>query len=63
MQSARSGRLDTDHQCAFVGLITARAKQSLPAVAKRVMNERTSTVVTMNEERRARQRNADILNL
>jgi hypothetical protein len=59
MQSARGGRFDTDHQRAFVGLITARAKQSLPAVAKRVMNEWTSTVVTMNEERRTRQRNAE----
>jgi hypothetical protein len=59
VQSARGGRFDADHQRAFVGLITARAKQSLPAVAKRVMNEWTSTVVTLNEERRARQRNAE----
>jgi DNA-binding FadR family transcriptional regulator len=59
LQSARSGRFDAEHQRAFVGLITARAKQSLPTVAKRVMNEWTGTVVTLNEERRARQRNAE----
>jgi hypothetical protein len=55
----RSGRLDPDHQRGLVSLITARAKQALPAVAKRVMGEWTSTVVTMNQERRARQRNAE----
>jgi hypothetical protein len=55
----RSGRLDADHQRAVVGLITARAKQALPHVAKRVMNEWTNTVVTMNQERRERQRNAE----
>jgi hypothetical protein len=55
----RTGRLDVDHQKALVGLITARAKQALPAVAKRVMNEWTSTVVTVNAERRERQRNAE----
>ncbi len=55
----RTGRLDADHQKAVVSLITARARQALPAVAKRVLNEWTNTIVTMNEERRTRQRNAE----
>jgi hypothetical protein len=55
----RSGRLDADQQQALVGLITARAKQALPGVAKRVMSEWTSTMMTLNQERRARQRNAE----
>lgn len=55
----RAGSLDADHQRAVVALITARARQALPAVAKRVLNEWTSTLVTANQERRARQRTAE----
>ncbi len=55
----RVGRLDADHQQALVALITARAKQALPGVAKRVLNEWSNAVVTMNQERRERQRNAE----
>ncbi len=55
----RTGRLDADHQKAVVSLVTARARQALPAVAKRVLNEWTNTIVTMNQERRTRQRNAE----
>jgi hypothetical protein len=55
----RVGRLDPDHQQALVALITARAKQALPGVAKRVLNEWSNAVVTMNQERRERQRNAE----
>jgi len=55
----RVGRLDADHQRALVALITARAKQALPGVAKRVLNEWTSAVVSTNQERRERQRNAE----
>ena len=55
----RVGRLDGDHQQALVALITARAKQALPGVAKRVLNEWSNAVVTMNQERRERQRNAE----
>lgn len=55
----RSGTLDADHQRAVVSLITGRARQALPGVAKRVMNEWTSTVVTANQDRRARQRAAE----
>jgi hypothetical protein len=55
----RSGSLDADHQRAVVSLITGRARQALPGVAKRVLNEWTSTLVAANQERRARQRTAE----
>jgi hypothetical protein len=55
----RSGSLDTDHQRAIVSLVTGRARQALPAVAKRVLNEWTSTVVAANNDRRARQHAAE----
>jgi hypothetical protein len=55
----RSGALDANHQRAIVSLITGRARQALPGVAKRVMNEWTSTVVAANQDRRARQRAAE----
>ncbi|MGH9714069.1 MAG: hypothetical protein ACRD5M_12300 [Candidatus Acidiferrales bacterium] len=55
----RSGSLDADHQRAVVALITARARQALPGVAKRVLNEWTSTLVAANQERRTRQRTAE----
>jgi len=55
----RSGSLDTNHQRALVSLITSRARQALPGVAKRVLSEWTSTVVAANHDRRARQRAAE----
>ena len=55
----RSGGLDEEHQRAIVSLVTGRARQALPAVAKRVLNEWTTTVVSANHERRARQRSAE----
>lgn len=55
----RSGALDGDHQNAIVSLVTGRARQALPAVAKRVLNEWTSTVVSANQQRRERQRTAE----
>jgi hypothetical protein len=55
----RSGSLDSDHQRAIVSLVTGRARQALPAVAKRVLNEWTSTVVAANNDRRARQHAAE----
>jgi len=55
----RSGALDDDHMRAIVGLISGRARQALPGVAKRVFDEWTSTVVTTNQERRTRQRAAE----
>jgi len=58
-EAFRSGSQDTDHQRAVVALIVGRARQALPGVAKRVLQEWTSTLVTANQERRARQRTAE----
>jgi hypothetical protein len=58
-EAFRSGSLDADHQNAIVSLLTSRARQALPGVAKRVLNEWTSTLVAANQERRARQRTAE----
>ena len=55
----RSGALDAEHQRALVSLVTGRARQALPGVAKRVLNEWTSTVVAANQDRRTRQRAAE----
>jgi len=55
----RSGALDESHQKAIVSLITGRARQALPGVAKRVLNEWTTTVVSANQQRRERQRTAE----
>lgn len=55
----RSGGLDAEHQNAVVSLVTARARQALPSVAKRVMSEWTSTVMAANQDRRDRQRAAE----
>lgn len=54
----RSGNLDSAHQSAIVSLVTGRARQALPGIAKRVLNEWTSTVVAANQDRLARQRAA-----
>ncbi len=54
----RSGNLDAAHQRAIVSLITGRARQALPGIAKRVLNEWASTVVAANQDRLARQRAA-----
>ena len=45
-------------QQAIVTLITGRARQALPSIAKRVINERTHSVVAANRERRARHESA-----
>lgn len=58
-QAFRSGALDAAHQRAIVSLITGRARQTLPGVAKRVMNEWTSALVSAGEDRRTRQRAAE----
>lgn len=54
-QALRSGGLDAVHQRAIVSLVTARAKQALPSLAKRVLNEWTSTVMAAQQNRHARQ--------
>ena len=58
-EAFRHGSLDADHERAIVSLITGRARQALPGVAKRVLNEWTSTLVAANHDRRARQRAAE----
>ena len=58
-EAFRSGALDDDHRRAIVSLVTGRARQALPAVAKRVLDEWTTTVVSANHARRARQRTAE----
>ncbi|MGA8408055.1 MAG: hypothetical protein WB680_12820 [Candidatus Acidiferrales bacterium] len=58
-EAFRSGALDEDHRRAIVSLVTGRARQAFPAVAKRVLDEWTTTVVSANHARRARQRTAE----
>ncbi|HTW24033.1 MAG TPA: hypothetical protein VMD78_10565 [Candidatus Baltobacteraceae bacterium] len=58
-EAFRSGALDAEHQRAIVSLIAGRARQALPGVAKRVLNEWTSTVLATHTDRRARQRAAE----
>jgi hypothetical protein len=55
----RSGNLDDKHHTAVVSLIVGRARQALPGVAKRVLTEWTSTILTANQDRRAKQRSAE----
>ena len=55
----RSGALDAGHERAIVSLVTRQARQALPGVAKRVLNEWTSALVSANAERRERQRSAE----
>jgi hypothetical protein len=55
----RSGALDDAYRRAIVSLVTGRALQALPGVAKRVLNEWTNTIVSANQDRRARQRTAE----
>jgi hypothetical protein len=55
----RSGALDDAHRRAIVSLVTGRARQALPGVAKRVLNEWTNTIVSANQDRRSRQRTAE----
>jgi hypothetical protein len=58
-EAFRSGGLDAEHQRAVVSLVSGRARQALPGVAKRVLNEWTSTVVAAHNDRRARQQAAE----
>ncbi len=58
-EAFRSGSFDAEHQRALVSLVAGRARQALPGVSKRVLNEWTSTIVAANQDRRARQRTAE----
>ena len=57
--AVKAGNFDAAHQNAIVSLVVGRARQSLPSVAKRVLNEWTSTVLATNQDRRAKQRSAE----
>jgi len=57
-QTFRSGQLTLENQRAIVGMVVSRAKQALPGVAKRVLSEWTSGVVSHSNARQERQRNA-----
>ncbi|HTU34265.1 MAG TPA: hypothetical protein VMF66_10725 [Candidatus Acidoferrum sp.] len=58
-EAFRSGGFDEAHRRAIVSLVNSRARQALPAVARRVLNEWTSAIVAANQDRRARQRVAE----
>lgn len=58
-EAFRSGALDAEHERAVVSLLTSRARQALPGVAKRVLDEWTPAVVAASQNRRARQRAAE----
>ena len=58
-EALRAGTLDGSHQRAIISLITGRARQALPNVAKKVMEEWTSTIMAADRGRRARQRAAE----
>lgn len=53
-EAFQSGSGDTAHQGAIVTLITGRARQALPAVAKRVIGEWTQSILAANRERLGR---------
>jgi hypothetical protein len=57
-QAFRSGQLTADNQRAIVGIVVGRAKQALPSVAKRVLSEWTSGVMSHANTRQERQRHA-----
>jgi hypothetical protein len=54
-EAFRSGAGDAAHQQAIVSLVAGRAKQALPSIARRVINEWTHSVVGANQERLSRQ--------
>jgi len=53
-EAFQSGAGDSAHQRAIVTLVAGRAKQALPAVAKRVIGEWTQSIVAANHERLSR---------
>lgn len=58
-QAFRSGALDESHRRAIISLVNSRARQALPAVARRVLGEWTTAIVAANQDRRVRQRAAE----
>jgi hypothetical protein len=58
-EAFHSGAFDADQQRAIVGMIVGRARQALPGVAKKVIEEWTSSVLAASSARLARQRTAE----
>jgi hypothetical protein len=54
-QAFRSGAGDGAHQRAIVALVAGRARQALPSIARRVINEWTHGVVSANHDKLSRQ--------
>lgn len=54
-QAFRSGAGDAAHQRAIVALVAGRARQALPSIARRVINEWTHGVVSANNDKLSRQ--------
>jgi hypothetical protein len=53
-EAFRSGAGDAAHQQAIVSLVAGRARQALPSIARRVINEWTHSVVSANNEKLSR---------
>jgi hypothetical protein len=58
-EAFRTGAFDDEHRKAIISLVHNRARQTLPAAARRVLNEWTTAIVAANQDRRARQRAAE----
>jgi hypothetical protein len=58
-QAFASGALDADQQRAIVGMIVGRSRQALPGIAKKVIEEWTSSVLAASSAPLARQRTAE----
>jgi hypothetical protein len=58
-QAFRAGAMDAEHQSAVASLILGRAKQALPGVAKKVINEWTTGVLASGNKKFARIRSAE----
>ena len=58
-QAFRAGNWSAENRQAIAGMVVARARQALPGIAKKVINEWTSGVVAQSNERVERQRTAE----
>ena len=58
-QTFRSAQTTPETQRAIVNMVVSRARQTLPGIAKRVINEWTSAVVARSNTRLERQRAAE----
>jgi hypothetical protein len=58
-QAFRAGAMDAEHQTAVASLILGRAKQALPGVAKKVINEWTTGVLASGNKKFARIHSAE----